>query len=204
MSRPVSTSSSSALIGFDAVIDAQSCRRLFRPSCRSDTTGLVPSTAFEAILGTPGPLDIVVVKAGYNDWFSDFPTEFDAVVQAARAKGAHTIIWLTYNEDVTRTRARQAYRENNVDLRHLAALPQYGDVLLADWLAYSTPRPDWFHDGTHMDREGTYAQADYISRWIAAVEHRPCPRPWTVGGPILDPCPIPDAVGPVPQAQALY
>ena len=192
------TDSWAALRGFDSVIDAESCRRLMRPSCLSNVTNRTPNTAVEAILGTPGTLDIVVVKAGFNDWFSDFPTEFDAVVNASRSKGAHTIIWFTQNETVRRDTARRAYQENNVDLRWLTTLPQYSDVVLADWFGYSDQRQDWFHDGTHVTRAGAYAITDYVARWVAALEHRPCPRPWTVGGATPDPCPAPDLIGPVP------
>jgi hypothetical protein len=193
-----------AFSGFDPIVDAGSCRRLLRPSCLSNTTGLIPTTAVEAILSRPAVLDIVVVKAGYNDWFSDFPGEFDAVVRAARARGAHPIVWLTYNEAVNRQPARLAYEENNVDLRHLVTLPHYSDVVLADWLTYSTPHPEWFFDGTHLRRDGTYALVDYVNRWVAAIEHKPCPRPRVPGGPISDPCPRPDALGPVPDATSLY
>ncbi len=194
----------SALVGFDAIVDAASCRRLQRPSCRSWDDGSFPPTTVETILGTPGQIDIVVVKAGYNDWFSDFPAEFDAVVQAARGKGAHTIVWLSYNESVVRSNARRAYQENNLDLRRLVALPRYRDVLLADWSRYSDLRPGWFFDGTHVTPTGAYALGDFVSRWIAAVEHRPCPRPWTVGAPRPDPCPIPEQIGSVPDPVALY
>ena len=82
--------------------------------------------------------------------------------------------------------------------------PEYADVILADWLRYSSRRPDWFVDGTHLGVAGTWSLADYISRWIAALEHRPCPRPWAAGLVAPDPCPAPDAVGPVPDARSLY
>lgn len=196
-------SSKDALRGFEAIVDAESCRRLLRPSCRSSDTGLFPNTAVEAILSTPGALDYVVVKGGYNDWFSDFPTEFDAVVQASRAKGAHTIIWLNQNEGVSRPTARRAYEENNADLRWLSQLPQYSDVVFADWLGYSGARRDWFWDGTHVTPAGAYAITDYVARWIAAREHRPCPRAWAVGAAAADPCPPPDATGPVPDPVAV-
>lgn len=199
----VYTGSWVALRGFDAVIDAESCRRLLRPSCHSNVTNRTPNTAVEAILGTPGTLDIVVVKAGYNDWFSDFPREFDAVVTASRAKGAHTIVWFTQNETVRRDTPRRAYRENNIDLRWLTTLPQYSDVVLADWFGYSDRRQDWFGDGTHVTRSGAYAITDYVTRWVAALEHRPCPRPWLVGSTPPDPCPSPDLVGPVPDPVAV-
>lgn len=200
----VVTAARAAFVGSDVVVDAASCRRLLRPSCRSDTTGLVPNTAVEAIEGAPGSFDMVVVKAGYNDWFSDFPAEFDAVVRAARSKGAHTILWMTYNETVARPNARRAYAENNVDLRWLVARPEYSDVLLADWLRYSDPRPDWFTDGTHATTAGAWALADYVSRWIAAIEHRPCPRPWSPGLSTPDPCPPPELIGAVPDPRSLY
>jgi hypothetical protein len=199
----VYASSLDALRGFDGIVDGESCRRLLRPSCLSDDTGRIPNTVVEAILGTPGRLDIVMVKAGYNDWFSDFPREFDAVVNTARSKGAHTIVFFTLNEGVNRVTARRAYEENNVDLRRLTTLPQYADVILADWYTYSDPRWDWFHDGTHVNRTGAYAITDYVARWVAALEHRACPRPWAVGLPVADPCPSPDLAGAVPDPVAV-
>lgn len=197
-----------ALVGFDSIVDAKSCRRLQRPSCLSAVTGVIPNTAVEAILTTAGRVDIVVVKTGYNDWFSDFPAEFDAVVSAARQKGAHTVVWLTYNEEArpaSRTKARQAYAENNVDLRRLASDHRYRDVIVVDWLGYSWPhRYEWFWDGTHMTSEGTWAQTDYVARWIAAIEHRPCPRPRSPGAPVADPCQPPDSTGAYATPSVLY
>jgi hypothetical protein len=111
---------------------------------------------------------------------------------------------MSYNERVSRSNARRAYQENNADLAWLSQLPQYSDVLLADWYRYSDARQDWFHDGTHTTPSGTYAMADYISRWIAAVEHRPCPRPWTPGAATPNPCPVPERIGPVPNPAELY
>jgi hypothetical protein len=203
---PLYASAQSAFIGFDGIVDAASCRRLLRPSCLSDITGVIPNTAVEAIMWTPGRIDVLVVKAGYNDWFSDFPREFDAVVQAGRAKGAHTIVWMDYTEEgVDRPRARQAYLENNVDLYRLVALPQYADVLLADWRSYVRTAPtEWTYDGTHLTELGAWLATDYISRFIAAVEHRPCPKPWGPGGAVFTPCPKPELIGAVPDVRALY
>jgi hypothetical protein len=203
---PLYWRSQSAFIGFDGIVDAASCRRLSRPSCLSNVTGIIPNTAVEAILGTPGTIDILVVKAGYNDWFSDFPAEFDAVVRAGRAKGAHTIVWMNFTEEgVNRPRARQAYLENNIDLHWLVTLPQYSDVLLADWRAYVRSAPaNWTYDGTHLTEFGSWLATDYISRWIAAVEHRPCPAPWGPGGPVFTPCPKPELIGAVPDVLSLY
>jgi hypothetical protein len=193
-----------ALLGFEPIVDAASCRRLVRTSCLSAVTNVIPNTAVEAIYGTPGVLDIVVIKTGYNDWNSNFPAEFDAVVNAARAKGAHTIVWLSYAEDVASPRGHQAYVENNIDLFGLVTLPQYRDVLLADWRGYTAGFREWTWDGSHLTAYGAWLTSDYISRWVAAIEHKPCPRPWGPGGASYDPCPVPDTIGPVPDVTALY
>lgn len=193
-----------AFVGFDGIVDAASCRRLLRPSCKSAVTHVVPNTAVEAILGTPGSIDVLVVKTGYNDWNSDFPAEFDAVVRAGRAKGAHTILWLSYTESQTSPKSRQAYQENNADLYQLVTLPQYSDVILADWRAYTAGLGYWTWDGSHLTEAGSWLQTDFVSRWIAAIEHRPCPAPWGPGGPVFDPCPPPESIGPVPNVSALY
>lgn len=195
--------SAEAFVGVDAVVDAAPCRRLLRPSCTSDIALITPNTAVEAIAAAAGSFDIVAIKTGYNDWFSDFPAAFDAVVGAARSKGAHTVLWMSYNEDRVSAGAHRAFAANNADLRRLAALPQYPDVLVADWLTYSRTRADWFWDGTHLTPDGAYAVTDYLARWAAAIEHRPCPRPWVAGGPVVDPCVPPEWIGPVADPRRL-
>lgn len=205
-SVPLYSDSQRAFIGFDAYIDVDNCRRLVRPSCRSNVTGRIPNTILEAMLDAPGTFDMVVVRAGYNDWNSDFPAEFDTIVRAARAKGAHTILWMSYTSEWSDSpNALRAYRENNADLYRLVTLPQYADVVLADLDAYTrTAPPFWTWDGAHLTEYGTWLVTDYIARLVAAVEHRPCPMPWGPGGPVYDPCPKPEAVGAVPDVMALY
>lgn len=205
-SVPLYAESQRAFIGFDAHVDADNCRRLVRPSCRSPVTGRIPDTILEAVVAAPGTFDVVVVRAGYNDWNSDFPGEFDAVVRAARAKGAHTILWMSYTAAWSPSQnALRAYRENNVDLFRLVTLPQYADVVLADLDAYTRTAPEsWTWDGAHLTEYGTWLITDYIARLVAAIEHRPCPRPWGPGGPVYDPCPMPETVGAVPDVMSLY
>lgn len=203
---PLYSASQRAFIGFDAVIDADNCRRLVRPSCRSNVTGRIPNTILEALVGAPGTYDMVIVRAGYNDWNSDFPAEFDAVVRAARAKGAHTIIWMSYTAEwAPSPNALRAYRENNADLFRLVTLPQYADVLVADLDAYTRTAPDsWTYDGAHLTEYGTWLVTDYIARFVAAVDHRPCPKPWGPGGITYAPCPKPELIGAVPNVTGLY
>ena len=203
---PLFSASQRAFIGFDAYVDADNCRRLVRPSCKSPVTGRIPNTILEAVLEAPGTFDIVVVRAGYNDWDASFPSYFDSVVRAARAKGAHTVLWMSYTAEWSPyPNALRAYREHNADLARLTALPQYSDVLIADLDAYMRDAPEsWTWDGAHLTEYGTWLITDYISRWVAAVDHRPCPTPWGPGGVTYDPCPKPEVVGPVPDVLALY
>jgi hypothetical protein len=195
-----------AFVGFAPVVDTDNCRRLVRRGCLSPVTGRIPNTIFEAVIGAPGTYDMVVVRAGYNDWNSDFPSEFDAVVQAARSKGAHTIIWMSYTAEWAESpNALRAYHENNADLFRLVTLPQYTDVVLADLDAYTrTALPSWTWDGAHLTEYGTWLITDYIARFVAAIEHRPCPQPWGPGGAVLTPCPKPEVIGAVPDVMSLY
>lgn len=186
-----------SLQGFDHVLSVESCRRLATPSCRG-REGYVPTNTVTAIRNTPGWLDTVVVMAGYDDWWTVFPQSFDAVVAAARAKGARQIVWLTYREGVAYVApggvaADVAFVINNETLRTKVASGLYPDVVLADWKAYTADPANWLtSDGIHLTRTGAFGNGDYISRWIAHLEGRPCPRPWEVGGPVDAPCPNPD------------
>ena len=111
--------SQAALRGFVPVVDAEPCRRLVRPSCRSAFTNRIPNTAVEAIAATPGPLDMVVMRGGYNDGSVGFDAAVDAVVRAARARGVRWVVWLTYS-DGTGNQVT-TYLRHNATLRQMAA-----------------------------------------------------------------------------------
>lgn len=194
-----------SLRGFTPVLDAKPCRRLIHPSCTSRFTNIAPNTAVEAIGGADAPVDIVLIKTGYNDGSSDFETAVARVVAAARAKGAREVIWLTYSESTK----PGSYNTANAVLKRLAGSAAYPDLVVADWRAYAAGSGGWYaSDRVHLMTSGVWATGDYISRWIAHVSHLPCAVPWTVGGPIDDPCPSPDdvaaATGTVPNLAGLY
>jgi hypothetical protein len=196
-----------ALAGMTYVLDAESCRRLVRPSCLSQA-GRTPNTALEAIRGAPGQFDAVVVGTGYNEGSIGFAQSFDAIVSAARAKGAVRIVWMNYRlrDGLTRGGSDNngSYISNNATLQQLAASGAYPDVSIADWIGYTASVRYWFvSDGIHYQGSGAYGAADYISRWIAFLFAEPCPKPMTVGGPIANPCPSPDG-SPPPDVLALY
>lgn len=195
-----------ALRGFDYVFDAESCRTLGIPSCGDPP---LPPNAVEAIESASGSFDNVVVMAGYDEWWTSFPSSFDEVVAAARAKGAQHIIWLTYPENVDYelpdgTRADEAFVRNNETLREKTSSGRYPDVVLAPWYPHPSVRDDWItRDGIHLTLAGALGVADYISRWVAHLEGLPCPAPTTVGGSIEAVCSHPGEQLPI-DVKSLY
>jgi hypothetical protein len=193
--------------GMYYLLDAESCRRLVRPSCHS-LAGNTPNTALEAIAGSPGSFDAVVIGTGYNEGSNLFGQNFDLIVAAARAKGAVRIVWINYRLRDGLTRAgtdnNGSYIANNATLLRKVATGAYPDVFIADWLDYTAPVRSWFvSDGIHYQPTGALGSADYISRWITYLFDEPCPKPMTVSGPLDNPCTPPDGNTP-PDVRALY
>ena len=198
-------SAQSALRGFTPVLDARGCRLLVHPSCTSPLTPVAPNTALDAINTAQGSFDIVVIKTGYNDAARDFAWSAGIIIDAARAKGAQEIIWLTYSESTT----AGSYNVRNAYLKSLVGTPEFPDLAVADWRTYAAASSGWYADDrVHLATLGVWATADYISRWVAHVSHLPCPVPWTVGAPLDDPCPSPDdvagATATTPNLRGLY
>ncbi len=196
-----------AIGGMTYVFDAESCRRLVRPSCNS-LAGNTPDTALEAIQGAAGHFDAVVIGTGYNEGSNGFGSNFDLIVSASRAKGAVRVVWMNYRLRDGLTRAgtdnNGSYISNNATLDQKAASGAYPDVVIANWRDYTAPVRSWFvSDGLHYQPAGALGAADYISRWITHLFSEPCPKPMTVGGPIDNPCTPPDG-NPPPDVFALY
>ena len=194
-----------SLKGFDYVLDAKPCRRLVRKSCVSSFTHVAPNTAQQAINASQGPFDIVIMKTGYNDGSSTAENDVRTIVAAARAKGAKLIIWMTFSESTVYGR----YDAQNAVLRRLAASPEFPDLVVADWRGYAAASRGWYaSDRLHLLGLGVWATGDYLSRWVAYASHLACPKPWTVGGAIDNPCPNPDGVhaftGTYPDLKGLY
>jgi hypothetical protein len=198
-----------ALLGYPYVLTAESCRRLATASCRG-REGYTPTNAVTAIRNASGSFGTVVIMGGYDDWWTVFSSSFDQVVAAARAKGARTILWLTYREGVgyvnpSGSSANVAFVKNNEILREKMASGQFPDVVLADWNGYTATTSGWLaSDGIHLTLAGSYAAADYISRHLAHLENRACPMPWVAGAAVDVPCPNPDVHGPVADIMSLY
>jgi len=193
-------------IGFDPVVDAQGCRRLVWPSCFSDSDFRVPNTVEEAILGTPGVVDVVVVMAGYNDWHDPFGSFVDTIMRAARSKGARQVVWLTFSQGRqpgSSATAIGVYAENTHDLWVSAV--RHPDLVVADWRTYNSRSVGWMApDGVHLTTRGGFGLADYISRWIAHLDGRACTAPLDPGGVPQNPCPSPNWSSRVPNIAGLY
>ena len=202
----VVTASQRALQGMVPVLDAAPCRRLVRPSCRSAFTGQVPDTAVQSIARTPGPIDVVVVKAGYNEGTSGFQQAVEEVLSAARTRGARVVVWLSYSEG-TGNQLR-TYTVNNAVLTTLRDSGAWPELVIADWRTYAATSSGWYSgDRVHLQGGGAWATADYAARWVASALHRPCPQPWAPGETVDERCPSPDVAASqrgTPDLRGLY
>src|SRR5690606_36722814 len=157
-----------ALRGMDPVYAAASCRALGQPSCGDDP----PTNSVRVIDSADGPVDVVVIMAGYDEWFTTFADSFDQVVTSARAKGTQRIVWLTYPEGVdyllpNGRAANESLVNMNQIMRDKIATGAYPDVVVADWFTYSAGTQGWYsRDDIHLSRTGAYGVADYISRKV--------------------------------------
>ena len=196
-----------ALSGFDAVVEVASCRTLGIPSCGDEP---VPPNTVETINTSSGTFDGVVIMAGYDEWWTSFPTSLEAVANAARERGAKWILWLNYPQDVDYRLpdgrpANESFTRNNVTLQEYRNRPGFDDLVVADWDSYSSPADTWFaSDGIHLEPIGAYGVADYISRWVAHLVGAACPQPLTAGGELTSPCPNPDRLSTTADVVSLY
>ena len=167
------------LQGFTAVTDLESCRRLVASSCRG-REGYVPPTLVSEIRNFPviTDEDILVIGAGYDDWYGRFSSDFDTVVATARAKGFHHIAWASY---VVTSRYLQPgslapnYAAMNGVLAAKVASGAFPEVRVWDLNGYVQGATGWFYsDGIHETPLGSWGVADWISRHVRAFDDRPC------------------------------
>lgn len=196
-----------ALTGFEPVLEVASCRTLGVPSCGDPP---LPPNSVETIDTADGPVDGVVIMAGYDEWFDTFPTSLEEVVASSRAQGAEWVLWLDYPEGVTYRlpdgrAADESFVVNNDTLERYAADPAYDDLVVAGWSTYAGRTEEWMSpDGIHLSPIGAYGVADYVSRWVAHLSGAACPRPLQAGGPVEQPCPSPDELQAGPDLVSLY
>jgi hypothetical protein len=198
-----------AILGFEHTLDLESCRRLYYPSCRG-REGRTPASVHAALLDHSDNYHTLVVATGYNDGTSGFAASFRNIVARARDLGYSRIVWYTLRSDVDYVSPgsvgnHETFAANNAVLRQLVAGGDYPEVVIADWGGYTADKREWFAtDGVHFRAVGAWAAADYFTRKMAFLDGRPCPIPTAPSRPVADPCPDPDATGPLADVEALY
>jgi len=188
-----------ALQGFEATLDAESCRRLVRTNCKSREGNQSMNTVGVILNLKVDTTDILVVGVGYNDESVRFANDFDQVIAAARSRGIARIIWLTYREvsgyDLPGRDYASDYSLMNGILNDKVSSGYFDDVVIADWWSYTQEAPEWFKaDGLHYRDVAAFGMADFLSRTIAALDGEPCPQPWSVGEATENPCTRPEVV----------
>lgn len=181
-----------ALSGFDWTLDAESCRSLTGPSCEGREER-VPTNALDALAAHEGPLDLVILMAGYHGYPSTIAAELRSVADAVRDRGARLVV-VSFKESLRFPEPgskgqRSVFSVFNERLRELVAEEAYAGVGIADWNRFSYSAPEWFRpDGIHLNLEGTVALGWYLSHVVAASTDNPCPFA------SVHPCPVPEEV----------
>lgn len=195
--------------GFDHMLDLASCRRRVSTSCRN-FDGHVPIPLADEVEWRGSEYDTLVVATGYNDSDHNFVDDVDTIIGLTRERGYARVLWLTLRSNVTYTSPGNAgfaevFRRNNETLRRLVDSGEYPELVIADWASYARDRPEWFsRDGIHLRGAGPWAAGDYLSRKIAHLDGRACAQPVVGGGAVQNPCPDPDATGPIVDLASVY
>jgi hypothetical protein len=158
------------LAPYDAIVDAESCRRVIGVSCRG-REGYTPANALQTLQARAADLgDTVVAMIGYDDSGVVFGGAVDQFMALTQQLGVKRVIWLTFMTDVSYVGPTYAsndttYLSNNRILAEKAQL--YGDrLVLADWDAEGHKHPTWFErDGVHL----TLAGATGLGGWLRST-----------------------------------
>lgn len=168
------------LRGFDYVLDAEGCRRLYYQSCESREQR-VPDEAVDVIPTIDvSQYDVLVVMVGYHSRPASVEKELIEVGNALAATGL-PVIFVNFKESMTFPEAgskgtRSVYTGFNEILARLVADGRMGNTQIADWNRFSYQHPEWFRpDGIHSTIVGTVALGWFLSMTIAAKFDNPCP-----------------------------
>ena len=195
--------------GFDHTLALASCRRRVSSSC-TNYDGFIPITLYEEVDNHPDGYATLIVATGYNDSDRNFAEDVEKIVTLARSHGYQRIVWLTLRANVSylspdNTGFSEVFERSNATLRQIVENGTYPELVVADWATFARDQHDWFRDdGIHLRTAGTYAAGDYISRKMAFLHAHPCPEPAYAGVEPIDPCPDPDAHGPLIDLESLY
>ena len=108
-SAPAQATISSA---YPMLLDAKVCRRLVAASCPYQ--GVAPSTGLQAVQANAARLgDVVVMNVGYNDSWTRYRADIDAVMGAINAANVPYVVWVNLRQvGSERGRVRQHQRRH--------------------------------------------------------------------------------------------
>jgi peptidoglycan hydrolase-like protein with peptidoglycan-binding domain len=180
-----------ALVRFNFVLSAESCRRTIEQSCIS-REGYRPANVIMAMRTLDGELgEVLVVMSGYNDPSWTIDEAIARVVDEARSTDVGHVVWLSLrtSDDVDYSDPQEqssinTFREYNEQLFEAAAASE-GYLQVADWATYSNGASAWFEaDGVHLTGRGVDAITTFITgtveRVLAGENVSPAAAPWTV------------------------
>jgi peptidoglycan/LPS O-acetylase OafA/YrhL len=183
-----------SLEGFNYQLDAESCRRIADSSCYGREKR-IPKSALRTLEEFAGPLDYVVLMAGYDSSVNRVDDELRRIIDAAQVKNVKLII-LTFRESLKfpspgSRGKRSVYADFNKVLREEVAKDDSGEVYIADWNLFSWGKAEWFlRDGIHLNIEGAVALGWYVSHLVASAADNPCPST------DIYPCAVPEMIDP--------
>lgn len=183
-----------SLDGFNYKLDVESCRRIADSSCYGREKRY-PKSALRALEDFEGPLDFVVLMAGYDSSVKRVDDELARFLDEVHVKGVKVII-LSYKESLKfpapgSRGKRSVYNDFNKILANVVADDNSGDVVIADWNLFSWGQTQWFlRDGIHLSIEGAVALGWYISQLVANAAENPCPFT------DVYPCGVPEIIDP--------
>ena len=168
------------LRGFEYVMDAEGCRRLYYQSCESRELR-VPDEAVNVIPTIDvSQYDVLVVMVGYHSRPASVEKELVEVGNALAATGL-PVIFVNFKESMTFPESgsqgtRSVYTGFNETLARLVTEGRMGDTQIADWNRFSYQHPEWFRpDGIHSTIVGALGLGWFLSMTIAATFDNPCP-----------------------------
>ncbi|MEO5973583.1 MAG: acyltransferase family protein [Ilumatobacteraceae bacterium] len=183
-----------SLDGFNFKLDAESCRRISDSSCYGREKRK-PTSALSALKEFEGPLDYVILMAGYDSSVKRVDDELKRFIEEVHFMDVKLII-LNFKESLKfpspgSRGKRSVYADFNKILRDLVAADDSGDVVIADWNLFSWGKSQWFlRDGIHLSIEGSVALGWYISHLVANAADNSCPFS------DIYPCAVPEMIDP--------
>ena len=166
------------LTGATFVVDVESCRSVAGKSCYG-RENRIPTNVVSVIRSAPGPFDAVVLMAGTHNDGKSIEAEFKQVHKLTARMGTKLIVLTLrdFNSKATSVskKGMTTIASINQMLVRLADSDTAGNMVIADWKAFTRGRENWFRkDGVHLNLRGVVGLEWYISQVVAHTLERPC------------------------------